>query len=190
MSLVTAFKQNDKVVMMCDSLTIAGETLTEIVDEHLFKIQKFGNILVGSVGTVQNIRALIAHKEWFDTKGEKFDKEFICKNIVPKLMLELAKTGLFNANKPLRRNKATISMACEDRLYLLTHDFQVFEIDDCLAIGYTEPFAKKILVDAKVGEEKEAMLEALRLSSKLSGMVREPFYLIDTKNLEYEKIDK
>jgi hypothetical protein len=59
-----------------------------------------------------------------------------------------------------------------------------------LAIGYTEPFAKKILVDAKVGEEKEAMLEALRLSSKLSGMVREPFYLIDTKNLEYEKIDK
>ena len=187
MSLVVAVKQNDRVIMMADSVTSSGESLTEITDPHLFKIQKIGQVLVGSVGTVQNIRTLTTHKEWFDTKKEELDKKFICKNIIPRLIDALSKDHLLE-NGEVRRNKATVLIAKGSRLFIINHSFQVFEIEDFSAIGYTESFARPIIASAGKEEQLSAVLKALRVSASLAGSVREPFYQIDTKTLEYQRI--
>ena len=93
MSIIIAVKENNRVLMMGDSMEISREESYTLHDEKRLKILVLGDVLVGSAGRVRSIRRLVSHPEWFDTKGAELDKRFIVNEIVPKFWAELDEHG-------------------------------------------------------------------------------------------------
>lgn len=190
MSLVIAVKEKDRVVMMTDSHETSGAYLSRIYDKNRYKIQVIGDVLVGSVGTVANIRKLITHPEWFDTKGEEFDKRFIVTNIVPKFYEELKKSRMLEikeGEKP--KSKATFIIAVKDRIYKIYGDFGVVEFDKSTSAGCTNGLIYPYIKDISDGSVKEKMLEAMHISAKLESGVGAPYIYIDTVDKKYEILE-
>ena len=85
MSIVIASKIGDRVVMVGDSAETIGSEVETLTEKERMKVLKIGDVLVGSAGRVKHIRRLVEHPEWFETKGEPFDKKFIVTHIIPRL---------------------------------------------------------------------------------------------------------
>lgn len=190
MSLVIAVKEKDRVVMMADSAETSGEYLSRIYDEGRYKIQVIGEVLVGSVGKVSNVRKLLTHPEWFDTKGKEFDKSFIVNNIVPRFYEELKNSRMLEINEnELPKSKATFIIAVKDRIYKMFNDFSVMEYDRSTSAGCTTGIVYPYIKDIEHGQEKEKMLDAMHISAKLDSAVGAPYIYIDTVDRKYEILE-
>lgn len=189
MSIIIASKIGNKVVMIGDSAESYGPRVDLLTDKERLKVLKIGDVLVGSAGKVKNIRRLVVHPEWFDTKGAPFDKKFIVTGIIPRLFEDLSEHKILNTKEEFPENEASVIMAHKDKIFLITDNFSVYEIDKAVAVGCTKELIHPTLKDMAEGEEIATMLQMVRLSSELSSAVRPPYYFIDTESLEYRTVE-
>ena len=191
MSLIIAAKIGDRVVMMGDSAESVGPFVESLTERERLKVLRVGDALVGSAGKVQSIRHLVENPEWFDTKGEPFDKKFIVTHIVPELFDELDKYGVLGKDDDdIPCNRATSVIAHRDRIFFLANNLSVYEVDKFVAVGCTRELVFPLLRDMKEGEELATMLEAMRLSSELSSAVRPPYYYVDSATYEFTTVEE
>ena len=189
MSIIIASKIEDRVVLIADSAETSEEILSTLTEPERFKVLRLGDVLVGSAGSVMNIRRLAEHPEWFDTKGEEFDKKFIVTKIIPKLFKELAKYKMLDTGGDNPKNRASVMMAYKDRIFCIDRDLSVYEADKFAAVGCTRAILRPFLLDMREGEEFDTMLSLIRLSSELSPAVRPPYHYVDTVSFEYKTIE-
>ena len=185
MSIVMAVKTGKKVIMMADSAESADEHISVLTEPERRKILVLGDVLVGSVGSVKCIRRLVDHPDWFDTKGEPFDKRFIVENIVPKLYSELEQYEFLEERDGEMYNNAFFLLAHKNKLFYLNNRFAVYEVDHGFAVGCTDNLVDPMIKNVEKGKEVETMLAAARLSDELSSGIRPPYYYADTESKEY-----
>lgn len=190
MSIIIAAKIEDRVVLIGDSAETSGEIVTTLTEPERFKVLRLGDVLVGSAGSVKNIRRLAEHPEWFDTKGEEFDKKFIVTKIIPNLFEELLKYKMLDTKGDNPQNSASVVMACKNRIFCLDRNLSVYEADKFAAVGCTKSLLHPFLSEMKEGEEFDTMLAMMRLSSEMSPGVRPPYHYVDTVSFEYKTIEE
>ena len=188
MSIIIAAKVSDRVVMIADSAELIGERVAALNIPERLKIIRINDVLIGSAGSVKNIRHLIENPEWFDTKGEPFDKKFIVTCIVPKLYRELEEYNHLEFRDDIPTNAASVIMSHKDKIFYMDNSLAVHEIDKVTSVGCTKELIRPLLIDMKDGEELETMISAMRMSSYLSPAVRPPYYYVDTKTMKFTTI--
>ena len=149
MSIIIASKINGHVAMMCDSAESTGARSGLLTEKERYKIIKIGDVLVGSAGSVKNIRRLVEHPEWFDTDGEEFDKRFIVTKIIPRLYDDLSRHNLLETKDGAPQSNASVIMARGDRIFHVDHYFAVYEADSFAAAGCTYELIRPFLLDMK-----------------------------------------
>ena len=189
MSIIIASKIENRVVMVGDSAESFEVGVDILTDKERLKVLRIGDVLVGSAGRVRNIRRLVEHPEWFDTKGAPFDKKFIVTKIIPRLFEDLSYHRILNTQEDFPENRASVIMAHKDKIFLITRSFAVYEVDKAVAVGCTKELINPTLKDIKEGEELDTMLRLMRLSGELSSAVRPPYYYVDTESFEYRYVE-
>ena len=192
MSLVVAYKKNGIIYMGADTQTTQGTTVERFMNESGYKITRLPNgMLVGICGRVKCHQKIIARKGLFDIPDNvKFDKRYIVRNMIPEIC-EI--TSLLKDDKGARNVSMDVSMvlAWKDKMFVITHYFDVYECNTYVAIGAGDDYSKYEL--SKIGENddvNEGLLRALRVGAYFDTTVSAPFILIDTKNREYKVVEK
>lgn len=191
MSLIIAVKHDDRVVMMADSYSSGGSYRTILNPESNAKIVIMNDdVLVGGAGRAFSIDTVTSHPEWFDTKGAPLDAKFLITSVVPKMYEELSKNRLLKEEKegaPAPSVEARFIVAQNDRIFKISRDFSVREMDTVAFIGCTSEFAFTWLED-DISEDN--MLRVLRLSAKHNSGVGAPFVRVDTVNKKIEVVEE
>ena len=190
MSIVIASKIGDRVVMVGDSAETLGSEVETLTEKERMKVLKIGDVLVGSAGRVKHIRRLVEHPEWFETKGEPFDKKFIVTHIIPRLYDDLSEHKILNTKEDFPENEASVIMAHKDKIFFITRGFAVCEIDKAIAIGCTRELIHSALKNITEGDEFDTIIRLQRLSSELSPGVRPPYYFMYTESFESGKLEE
>ena len=184
MSLVIAFKYNDIIYMGADTQTTSGNYIEKYKTyEENFKITKMPNdILLGHVGSVVLTQQLYSQKKWFEQlPAEGLTKKFIVKNIIPKLYNKFyIKDLLEDGNTML----SSFVLAWRNRLFYIASNFEVYELDDFIAIGSGRSCA--LYYALKQTSVREKILNCLNAANNFCNTVCNPFILIDTKELKFE----
>ena len=191
MSLVVAYKRDGVVYMGADTQSTCGSTILRSINESGFKITRLPNgILVGVCGRVKGHQRIIAQRDWFTlAEGEKFDKRYIVRNIIPK-MSELMKD--IREDKDARNSSMEVSLliAYGDSLYKISRNFAVYECQTYAAIGAGDDYSQYCLSQiGESGDINEGLLNALRAGANFDSTISAPFVLIDTKQREYTVVE-
>lgn len=117
MSIIIASKIENRVVVVGDSAESLEGSVDILTDKERLKVLRIGDVLVGSAGRVRNIRRLVEHPEWFDTKGAPFDKKFIVTKIIPRLFEDLSHHRILNTQEDFPENRASVIMAHKDKIF-------------------------------------------------------------------------
>lgn len=191
MSLVVAFKKDGVVYMGADTQSTCGSTISRALNESGFKITRLANvILVGICGSVKGHQKIIAQKHWFDIpEGETLSKRYIVKNIIPELCNLM---NDINEDKDARNSSMEVSIliARQDKMFVISHDYAVYECETYTAIGAGYNYSKYSL--SQIGESddiNEGILKALRAGARFDSTVSAPYVLIDTKDKEYKIVE-
>ena len=190
MSLVVAYKKDGIIYMGADTQSTQGTAVERHLNESGFKIARLKNgMLVGICGRIKGHQMILAQKELFDIPGGgKFDKRHIVRNVIPGIC---AITGKLKDDKGARNMSMDVSMilAREDRMFVITRYFDVFECNTYAAIGAGDDYSKYVLSTIGDGDVNEGLLRALRAGAYFDTTVSAPYVLIDTKNREYRIVE-
>lgn len=191
MSLVVAFKKDGVVYMGADTQSTCDTAISRALNESGFKITRLSNgMLVGICGRVKGHQKIIAQKHWFDIpEGETLSKRYIVKNIIPELSMLMKD---LNEDRNARNSSMELSVliARQDKMFVISHDYEVYECETYAAIGAGYDYSKYSL--SQIGENddiNEGLLKALRAGAYFDSSVSAPYILIDTKDKEYKIVE-
>jgi len=186
MSVVVAIKENDKVIMACDSQASTSRikfTLTNKNNYKMFSPQE--NLLIGVCGAFRTLNLLYCMDDWIDelaiSKNE-VDFKYIVRRIVPKIMQLLKDNDLYN-EKGLQNLEVLI--AYKNLLYEIDGDLSVVEIDDFATIGSGCILALGYLnISSKIDVENR-VLNAVKTACETDLYVSYPIILGDTTTSDF-----
>lgn len=188
MSVIVAVKENGVVYMGADSQTTTGKRQQHNLNQTAFKVHKMDNgVLVGFCGRVATSQTILSFKDLFtlDTNGD-LNKRHIVKEIVPKLVDKIELIGDENCGEM----DVSILIAYKDKLYKIKDSLDVVKLNEFAKSGSGGGFVSYTLIEEKHLPVRERIIKALVASARRSEAVSGPYVLIDTKNLEYEIVDK
>lgn len=187
MSVIVAVKENGVVYMGADSQTTTGRRKRSGLNETSFKITRLKNgMLVGFCGRVAAKQAILSMDDVFvlDKEGG-LNKKHIVKEIVPKLVDKMQLIG----DEDSGVLDVSILLAYKDKLYRITSDLDVLNLNECGRSGAGADFTNWYLFGEKNLSIRERILKALVASAKRTESVGGPYVLIDTQKQEFEVVD-
>ena len=143
--------------------------------------------MVGFGGRVAARQTILAMRYVFtlDENGE-LTKKHIVQQIVSKLLDKMEQIG----NEESGALDVSILLAHKDKMYKITADLDVIHLNKNASLGSGKYYVNYALFGIPDIPVKEKILKALIESAKHTESVAGPYVLIDTKNLEYEVVDK
>ena len=194
MSVVVAIKKDGVIYMGADSQVTKGGTRATLSNPNNYKIWEVNgtdHCLMGSVGTlrVANVIKVMSGliPEIVDLK-HGVDFRFVVKGLVPRIMDELDEYDLLTKDKDeAPRMGASFLLAYYDRLFSISSDGAVIEIDDFCAIGSGASEALGSLLSS-VDEKNpvERIKTAIKASAAHDIYVDYPIIVTDTANTSFE----
>ena len=188
MSVIVAIKENGVVYLGADTQTSAGRKKHNHLNETGYKIVRLDNgILVGFCGRVASKQVILAIKEIFTLdENDTLTKKHIVKEIVPKLVNKMEQIG----DEESGSLDVSILLAYKDKMYKITSNLDVVHLNEIASTGAGRYYVHYALFGMPNLPVKERLLKALVESARRTESVAGPYVLIDTKNLEYEVVDK
>ena len=187
MTVIVGCKHDGVVYLGCDSTVTNSYSQSSIKSVDNAKIQKMPNdVFVGSAGRVTAIQELTLSPHLFQNiPQDGISKEFLIKNIVTPLH------KVYKENKLLDdegRSLCEFLIAHKDKLFVITDQFGVFQVETDYAIGSGTYSALCVMrqTDAPI---KQRILNALQMAAKVDKGVGAPFVMVDTKELQYQSIN-
>lgn len=191
MSLAVAYKRDNVVYMGADTQSTCGTAIERNLNASGFKITRLANgCLIGVCGRVKAHQLIVAQKKWFDIpENETFDKRHIVKNIIPELSALMK-----NVNEEQDTRNASVAasvlIAYQDRMFLITRQLNVYECGTYAVIGSGGNYAKYALSQITDNDDVNlGLLNALRVGARFDSTVSAPYILIDTKDKEYKIVE-
>lgn len=195
MSLVVAIKDNGKVVIGANSQSTRGSSRTSLSNQNNYKIWKVKgvkNCLMGHAGALRDacaIRVMTGLIDELTKMKDDVDYEYVVNEITPKIIEELKERLYVKVDGYFDMLESRFILAYKDRLFLISNDGTVLEIDDYCVIGSGESEAIGSLLST--GNEKdvsERIIKAIKASATHDIYVDYPIVLSNTETTEFKKI--
>lgn len=195
MSVIAAIKKDGVIYMGADSQVTRSGTRTSLSNPNNYKIWKvkgIDNCLIGHVGNLRDacaIRVMHGLVREIDIIKDSIDFDYVVCRIVPMIIDELknydylAKDGRFDGMD------SRFLFAYKDKLFLISQDASVIEIDDCIAIGSGECEAiGSLITTSKDGNANIRIIKAIQSSATHDIYVDYPIVLANTADTEFDVI--
>ena len=192
MSVVVAIKENGKIYLGADSQVTQGSSRASLSNPNNYKIWKVGeaeNCFMAHVGLVREGQ-LVKVNEMpigeLDIIHDAIDWAFVVRVIVPFIQAVLMDAGLIKEDE--RSFNSSFLFAYRDRLFSISYDGCVLEVDDFVAIGSGSNEAKGSLLSTVGKPAEERIVMAIKASAASDIYVDYPIILVDTESQEFHII--
>lgn len=192
MSVVVAIKENGKIMMGADSQCTKGGTRRSLSNPNNYKIWKVldtENCILGHVGLVREANVIrVAHglvPEMAQLK-DKVDFSFVVKRLVPAMFDELEEYRVIKNGDEPPKFESSFLFAYKDKLFYISDNGTVIEIDDYCAIGSGECEAIGSLISTEGESPEERIKKAIKASATNDIYVDYPIVITDTESTEFK----
>ena len=192
MSVVVAIKENGKIVMGADSQCTKGGTRRSLSNPNNYKIWKVldsENCLLGHVGLVREANIIRVARglipEIAQLKGN-VDFSFVVKRLVPTMFEELEDYRIIKKDDSPPHFESSFLFAYKDKLFYISSNGTVIEIDDYCTIGSGECEAVGSLLSTEGDPPEERIKKAIKASAANDLYVDYPIVITDTESAEFK----
>ena len=192
MSVVVAIKENGKITFGADSQCTKGSSRRSLSNPNNYKIWKVpgaDNCLMAHVGLVREanvVRVTHGLVSELDQLKDSVDFAFVVRRLVPALFDELNSYGILRKDDGVPYFDSSFLFAYKDRLYYISPNGTVIEIDDYCAIGSGECEAVGSLLSTEGESCEERIKKAIRASAANDIYVDYPIVISDTESTEFK----
>ena len=197
MSVVVAIKENGKVYIGADSQCTRGSTRRTLSNANNYKIWRVPDTehcLMAHVGLIREANvARVARDlvpEICQIKG-LVDFSFVVKHLIPRLFNEFEENRILRKDEDVPVFESSFLFAYEDKLFYISKNATVLEIDDYCAIGSGECEAIGSLLSTEGESCEKRIKKAIKASAASDIYVDYPIIIADTRettfNVYYEK---
>lgn len=191
MSVVIAIKEQDCIYFAADTQVSSGNYISNPTLSNGFKVQLINQFIVAGAGLVRLFRFFTLSRELFIVeRGSIINKQWIIEQIINPFFLLLDKHQLLEEKKNgTKYMDLSLMIAYKDKLFLVDGFGEVFELVDYGVIGKGQDYILPYLTNNTCKlNTKDKLLQALRFTSNFEESVSNPYILIDTHNLVFEKV--
>lgn len=196
MSVVVAIKSENNIYIGADSQVTKGGTRSTLKNPNNYKIWKVGGIdhcLMAHVGAVRDacvVRLMDGLVTEYNVYKNHVDYEFVVKKVVPEIVDELKDYGMVKDDKFIDMLDSSFLFVYKNKLFLISRDRSVLEIDDYVAMGSGEDQAIGSLLSTEGQDPKERIVKAIKATAASDIYVDYPIIITDTKSTEFEIINE
>ena len=192
MSVVVAIKENGKIMMGADSQCTKGGTRRSLSNPNNYKIWKVldsENCLLGHVGLVREANVIRVARDLIPEMAQikdKVDFSFVVKRLVPTMFEELEEYRVIKKGDNPPEFESSFLFAYKDKLFYISGNGTVIEIDDYCAIGSGECEAIGSLLSTEGESPEERIKKAIKASAANDIYVDYPIVITDTESTEFK----
>ena len=192
MSVVVAIKENGKIMMGADSQCTKGGTRRSLSNPNNYKIWKVldsENCLLGHVGLVREANVIRVARDLVPEMAQikdKVDFSFVVKRLVPTMFEELEEYRVIKKGDNPPEFDSSFLFAYKDKLFYISGNGTVIEIDDYCAIGSGECEAIGSLLSTEGESPDERIKKAIKASAANDIYVDYPIVITDTESTEFK----
>ena len=194
MSVVVAIKENDRVYIGCDSQATQGGSRTTLKNPNNYKVWNVlpvNNCLMASVGNVRDacvIRTMTDLVSDYDIFKDCIDFDYVVNNIVPHIIYRLKEVKYLNDEPVFEGFESVFLFAYKDKLFHITNDGSVIEIEDFVAIGSGKNEAIGSLLSTDGLKPEERIIKAIKASAASDIYVDYPIIITNTVDQRFDII--
>lgn len=192
MSVVVAIKENGRITIGADSQVTKGGTRRTLSNPNNYKVWRvFGteNCLMAHVGCVREANVIRVARglipELAQLKDE-IDFSFVVQHLVPALFEELAEYRVIKGGSEPPRFDSSFLFAYKDKLFYISGNGTVIEVDDYCAIGSGECEAIGSLLSTEGEPCEDRIKKAIKASAANDIYVDYPIIMTDTESMEFK----
>ena len=192
MSVVVAIKENGRVTIGADSQVTKGGTRRTLSNPNNYKVWRVlgtENCMMAHVGLVREANVIRVARglvpELAQLKDE-IDFSFVVKHLVPALFAELEEYRVIKGGSEPPRFDSSFIFAYKDKLFYISGNGTVIEVDDYCAIGSGECEAIGSLLSTEGEPCEERIKKAIKASAANDIYVDYPIVMTDTESAEFK----
>ena len=192
MSVVVAIKENGKVTIGADSQCTRGGTRRTLSNPNNYKVWKVldaENCLIAHVGLVREANIIRVARDLVPEMAQlkdKVDFSFVVKCLVPRMFEELEEYRAIKKGDTPPEFESSFLFAYKDKLFYISGNATVIEIDDYCAIGSGECEAIGSLLSTEGEPCEERIKKAIKASAASDIYVDYPIITTDTEKCEFK----
>ena len=192
MSVVVAIKENGKVTIGADSQCTRGGTRRTLSNPNNYKVWKVldaENCLFAQVGLVREANIIRVARDLVPEMvqlKDRVDFSFVVKRLVPRMFEELEEYRAIKRGDTPPEFESSYIFAYKDKLFYISGNATVIEIDDYVAIGSGECEAIGSLLSTEGEPCEERIKKAIKASAASDIYVDYPIVISNTENTEFK----
>ena len=192
MSVVVAIKENGKVTIGADSQCTRGGTRRTLSNPNNYKVWKVldaEHCLLAHVGVVRVANVMRVARNLVPEMAQikdSVDFSFVVKSLVPGMIEELEEYRAIKRGDNPPDFDSSFLFAYKDRLFYISSNGTVIEIDDYVAIGSGECEAIGSLLSTEGEKCEERIKKAIKASAASDIYVDYPIVIADTEKTEFK----
>ena len=192
MSVVVAIKENGKVTIGADSQCTRGGTRRTLSNPNNYKVWKVldaENCLIAHVGLVREANIIRVARDLIPEMAQlkdKVDFSFVVKRLVPRMFEELEEYRAIQKGDEPPEFESSFLFAYKDKLFYISRNATVIEIDDYFAIGSGECEAIGSLLSTEGESCEDRIKKAIKASAASDIYVDYPIVITDTESCEFK----
>ena len=192
MSVVVAIKENGKVTIGADSQCTRGGTRRTLSNPNNYKVWKVldaENCLFAQVGLVREANIIRVARDLVPEMAQlkdRVDFSFVVKRLVPRMFEELEEYRAIKKGDTPPEFESSFLFAYKDKLFYISGNATVIEIDDYVAIGSGECEAIGSLLSTEGEACEDRIKKAIKASAASDIYVDYPIVITDTENCEFK----
>ena len=192
MSVVVAIKENGKVTIGADSQCTRGGTRRTLSNPNNYKVWKVldaENCLIAHVGLVREANIIRVARDLVPEMAQlkdKVDFSFVVKRLIPAMFEELEEYRAIKKGDTPPEFDSSFLFAYKDKLFYISGNATVIEIDDYVAIGSGECEAIGSLLSTEGEKCEERIKKAIKASAASDIYVDYPIVIADTEKTEFK----
>ena len=192
MSVVVAIKENGKVTIGADSQCTRGGTRRTLSNPNNYKVWKVldaENCLFAQVGLVREANIIRVARDLVPEMAQlkdRVDFPFVVKRLVPRMFEELEEYRAIKKGDTPPEFDSSFLFAYKDKLFYISGNATVIEIDDYVAIGSGECEAIGSLLSTEGESCENRIKKAIKASAASDIYVDYPIVITDTDKTEFK----
>ena len=192
MSVVVAIKENGKVTIGADSQCTRGGTRRTLSNPNNYKIWKVAgaeNCLLAHVGLVREANVIRVARDLIPEMTQikdGVDFSFVVRRLVPKMFDELIDYRVIKKSDDPPEFSSAFLFAYKDKLFYISENGTVIEIDDYVAIGSGECEAIGSLLSTEGEHCCDRIKKAIKASAASDIYVDYPIIIADTETTDFK----
>ena len=192
MSVVVAIKENGKVTIGADSQCTRGGTRRTLSNPNNYKVWKVldaENCLFAQVGLVREANIIRVARDLVPEMvqlKDRVDFSFVVKRLVPRMFEELEEYRAIKRGDTPPEFESSYIFAYKDKLFYISGNATVIEIDDYVAIGSGECEAIGSLLSTEGEPCEERIKKAIKASAASDIYVDYPIVITDTEGCKFK----